>query len=251
MRIVFMALDDEFAGSMQFFVYERDPACVVGSIISTCAIYRKSPIQAFWFVLRKSGWRYGAEMFRMKIIRKVTGGSGKITPSRLAAAHRVRIHRSADVNSAESLAQLREWAPDLIVCTNFSHYVGADARNAARIAALNLHKSLLPYYRGMAPSFYALLNGEKKSGATLHKIAKGIDCGDIVCQTSVPIEKGDTVYSLNQKTSEAGGRMLAELLEQAIDCGIESAPQPDRDWTYYTYPSPADVRRFLRRGGRF
>jgi methionyl-tRNA formyltransferase len=250
-RIAFLAVDDEFAGSMQSFLYARHPEWVVGSVIATQSIYRKSPIKAFWFVLRKSGFRYGAEMFKMKVVRRISGGAIKPSPTRLAKEHRVPLHFSSDINSDESLQQLRDWSPDVVIATNFSHYVGAKARGIARLGTWNLHKSYLPHFRGMAPSFYALLRGEKHAGATLHEISKGIDTGNILCQEAVEIVRNDSVYTLNQRTSEAGGRMLAEFLEHNEASRIQSYPQPSGDWPYYTYPSPADVRLFLRKGLRF
>ena len=251
MRVVFLSVDDEFAGRMQRYVYARRPEWVVGSLISTCSIYRKSPLAALWFVLRTSGFRYGAEMFRMKVVRRISGNSKTETPSVLARAHGVPMHWSADVNSTESLNQLSEWRPDTVIATNFSHYVGAAARRIARVGTWNLHKSYLPHYRGMAPSFYALLKGETRTGATLHEIAKGIDCGDILSQVSVDIEAGDTVYTLNRKTADAGGQMLIEFLEQASAGSVVPKPQPAGEWPYYTYPTPGDVRRFFAKGLRF
>ncbi len=103
----------------------------------------------------------------------------------------------------------------------------------------------------MAPSFYALLNGEKSVGATLHKITKGFDKGDIIRQIEVPVAPGDTVYSLNRKTSEAGGRMLAAYLEVANLEEIAATPQPPGDWPAYSYPTRAEMRAFRKKGLRF
>ena len=251
MRIVFLAVDDEFAGSMQRYVYERHPEWVVGSVISTSVIYKKSWLGAMAFVLLRSGFRYGAEMFRMKVIRKLTRAQKVITPSQLARAHNVEIFYSGNINEEASLGRLRSWAPDLIISTNFSHYVGERVWSTARSGVWNLHKSYLPYYRGMAPSFYALLNGERRVGATLHKIAKGFDTGDIITQVEVQVEVGDTVHSLNLKTSEAGGRMMADFLEDTDLGQVVATPQPDGDWRNYSYPSRADIKAFCKKGLRF
>jgi len=251
MKIVFLAVDDEFAGSMQRYVYERHPDWVVGSVISTSVIYKKSWLGAMVFVLRRSGFRYGAEMFRMKVIRKLTRAQNVITPSQLAKAHNVEIFYSGNINEEASLSRLRSWAPDLIISTNFSHYVGARVWSTARSGVWNLHKSYLPHYRGMAPSFYALLNGERRVGATLHKIAKGFDTGDIITQVEVPVQVGDTVHSLNLKTSDAGGRMMADFLEDTDLGQVAATPQPDGDWRNYSYPSRADIKAFCKKGLRF
>ncbi len=60
----------------------------------------------------------------------------------------------------------------------------------------------------MAPSFHALLEGANKVGATLHIVSKQFDDGDILAQVEVAVTEQDSVYSLNRRTSEAGGRML-------------------------------------------
>ena len=103
----------------------------------------------------------------------------------------------------------------------------------------------------MAPSFYALLQGEPCVGVTLHKITKQIDAGDIIRQAQVPVEPGDSVYSLNRRTSDVGGRMLAEVMHEADRGDVVALPQPAGDWPNYTYPTRAQVRAFLRKGFRF
>jgi len=232
-------------------VYANYPSWVVGSVISTCSIYRKSPLEAFWFVLRKSGFRYGAEMFRMKIIRRLSGRGPTTTPTRLANDHYVPVHYCADINAEQSLQQLTDWKPDIVVATNFSHIVGQQARKIAKHGTWNMHKSYLPHFRGMAPSFFALLNGSEQTGVTLHEIEKGIDTGNIIRQIPIEILPSDTVYSLNQKTAEAGGRLLSDIVGGENLNALESTPQPAGDWPYYTFPSPQDVRRFLDLGLRF
>jgi folate-dependent phosphoribosylglycinamide formyltransferase PurN len=251
MRIVFLSVDDEFAGSMQKYLYQRHPEWVVGSVISTCVIYKKSKLGAIFFVIKRSGFRYGVEMFRMKIIRKLMGSGTQITPSQLAGQHNVETFYSKNINDPESLARLKAWSPDLIISTNFSHYVGDRVRAIGRAGTWNLHKSYLPHYRGIAPSFYALLNGETRVGVTLHQIAKGFDTGDIIRQTEVPIIPGDSVYTLNQKTSDAGGRLMAQVLEEAEHQWPVPTPQPAGDWPNHTYPSRIHIQAFREKGLRF
>ena len=251
MRIVFLAVDDEFAGSMQRYVYEQLGASVVGSVISTCSVYKKSRFGAMIFVLRRSGLRYGLEMFKMKVVRKMMPSEEKTGPSQLAMKYGVETFYTSNINSDSSVNRLMSWAPDIIISTNFSHYLGERVRRIARIGTWNLHKSYLPHYRGMAPSFYALLQGERCVGVTLHKISKQIDAGDIIRQAQVPLEPGDSVYSLNRRTSDVGGRMLAEVMHEADRGEVVALPQPAGDWPNYTYPTRAQVRAFLRKGFRF
>ena len=59
----------------------------------------------------------------------------------------------------------------------------------------NFHFSLLPKYRGCHTNFYQILNGEKKTGVTLHLIDKGIDTGNIIDKISFKIPLNQTAYS--------------------------------------------------------
>jgi folate-dependent phosphoribosylglycinamide formyltransferase PurN len=251
MRIVFLALNDEFAGRMQSYVYKKHPEWVVGSVISTRPIYKKTKIGGLLFLLKNSGFVYLSEMIKMKIVRKMFGRDQIETPEKLAKANHVDIYYSSNINDSQSLAQLAAWAPDLIISTNFSHYIADRARRSARVGTWNLHKSFLPHYRGMAPSFYALLNGEKKVGTTLHQVAKGFDTGDILCQIEVPICDGDSVELLNRKTSDLGGKMMAEYLEKIDLSDIRGTPQPEGGWPNYSYPTRLDVKVFRKMGCRF
>lgn len=251
LRVVFLAVDDEFAGLMQKYVYERHPEWIVGSVISSCLLYRKSNLQAALFLARHSGFMYMAEMIKMKIVRQLANGREATPPTALARAHGVEIYRTADINNADGLAKLRAWRPDLIISTNFSQYVGKEARGTAAVGAWNLHKSYLPQYRGMAPNFYALKEGVETVGATLHVLEKGFDTGDILDQVKLAISPGEGVYQLNKRTADAGGRLLLNFLQRGDLSNITATPQPEGDWPTYSYPTRADVRAFRRGGGRF
>ena len=247
-----LAVDDEFAGEMQRFIYASHPDWVVGSVLSSCMIYKRSRIGGALFVLRSSGLVFLAEMIRMKLLRGMLDRRRRFFPSQLAKANHTPVFITADINAPASIEKLRSWQPDLVISTNFSHYIGKTVRESvARHGCWNLHKSLLPKYRGMAPVFHALLEGEKCVGATLHVVAKGFDTGAIIAQAEVPVTRQDTVYSLNRKTSEAGGRLMAKTLERGDLSALKPTSQPEGNWRNYTYPTAAEVAAFRGKGLRF
>jgi methionyl-tRNA formyltransferase len=192
------------------------------------------------------------EMVHMKIVRLFVDKEKKYRPTQLAQQHGVEQFLSADINDPASIAKLKSWNPDIIISTNFSHYVGKTVRESiASYGCWNLHKSLLPQYRGMAPSFHALLEGTTTVGATLHVLAKGFDTGDLLAQVKVPVTASDTVYSLNRRTSVAGGKLMAKFLEGYDPQMTKAVAQPAGDWKNYTYPTRAEVKAFLKKGLRF
>ena len=64
--------------------------------------------------------------------------------------------------------QLQALAPDYIFSFYYRYMIPAQILACAKIAALNMHGSLLPKYRGRAPVNWAILHGETETGATLH-----------------------------------------------------------------------------------
>jgi folate-dependent phosphoribosylglycinamide formyltransferase PurN len=252
MRIVLLSVDDEYAGELQRPLYELHSEWIVGSVISSRLMYKRSNLGAAWFTFRTCGLIFLLEMVHIKLLRWFIDKKKRFLPTQLAEQHRVEQFRCANINDEESIARVRCWNPDLIISTNFSHYIGKTVRESvARYGCWNLHKSLLPQYRGMAPSFHALLEGAGKVGVTLHVVAKGFDTGEILAQDEVPVTKSDTVYNLNRKTSLAGGKLLVSFLEKYDPQTTKPTPQPDGDWKNYTYPTPAEVREFLNKGLRF
>jgi methionyl-tRNA formyltransferase len=251
MKIIFLSVDDEYAGAMQSPLFDLHPEWVKGSVISSCRIYKKTTSQAVRFLLAQCGWTYVQSMLWIKMGSQLVPGRRAPTPSRLAKKHGVPIYHSANINDEASLRWLAAQSPDLVISTNFNHYVGGRARSIAKIGTWNLHKSYLPHYRGMAPGFYALLNGEPWSGATLHVMDAGFDTGDIIQQVKVPIRDGDTVFALNSRIARAGGKMLAALLDHFDPEHLAPAAQPPGEWPTYSYPSREDLRRFRSKALEF
>ena len=79
---------------------------------------------------------------------------------------------------------------------------------------INLHASLLPQYRGAAPIHWAIINGEKQTGATTFFINEHIDEGNMILAQEVPILKEDDAGSLHDKLLYVGKNLVLETLKQ-------------------------------------
>jgi len=67
---------------------------------------------------------------------------------------------------------------------------------------LNVHNSLLPKYRGLHAFTWAIINGEKETGYTLHKVEQGIDNGGIISQVKIIINEIDDINSIFCKAND-------------------------------------------------
>jgi methionyl-tRNA formyltransferase len=180
-----------------------------------------------------------------------TGGNR--APASLRAVARLygaRFSSERSANAPEVVQRLRGQAPDIIVSFSAPEVFGEELLGLPRLGCINLHCSLLPHYRGLLPSFWVLHNGEKRSGATVHYMAAGIDDGDILAQREVDISTCRTMFQVLTATKAAGGELMLEAVRALRDGSI--APRPNRleEGSYYTWPSDDDVKRFHDRGLR-
>jgi methionyl-tRNA formyltransferase len=100
-------------------------------------------------------------------------------------------------------SQLKKISPDFIFSFYYRRMLPPEVLAAAKRGAFNMHGSLLPKYRGRAPVNWAVLNGERETGATLHEMVAKPDAGRIVDQQAVPIGPDETAGEVMAKVSAA------------------------------------------------
>ena len=146
--------------------------------------------------------------------------------AKLAAKYDIPVHTPESVNSPDWIAKIRSWAPDLILSFYYRNMIDEEILSVPRLGAFNLHGSLLPKYRGRAPINWAILNGEKQTGMTLHHMVKKADAGDIVDEEAVPIGIEDTAQDVFGKAVKAA-RLVLERQLDALTAG--TAPRRVQD----------------------
>ena len=149
----------------------------------------------------------------------------------------VRTPLKLDESELEYFLSLK---PELVLSFYYRALIPKAVLDAPRLGAYNIHGALLPKYRGRACVNWAVLNGERQTGATLHVMTEKADCGDIVDQEAVPIEFTDTALDVFMKVAEAARLILARTLP-ALEAG--NAPrrqQNEAEATYFGRRRPAD-----------
>lgn len=101
--------------------------------------------------------------------------------------------------------------------------------------ALNVHPSLLPLYRGPNPFYWAIADGRRETGVTIHQLNEKVDHGDIYWQKALPIQNDDTQGSLRKKLAELASEGVCELVRAANKTSLTSLANtlpedPGRFW---------------------
>ena len=148
----------------------------------------------------------------------------------------------AEANESQLERALGELQPDFIFSFYYRSLLAAPLLAAARRGALNMHGSLLPKYRGRAPVNWAILKGERETGATLHYMVERADAGDIVDQLAVPILQDDDAREVFAKVTVAAETILARSLPALIAGTAPRRAQVIEPGQYFGRRGPEDGR---------
>jgi methionyl-tRNA formyltransferase len=123
------------------------------------------------------------------------------------------------------LQELRSYNADLQIVVAF-RMLPEVVWNMPRLGTFNLHASLLPQYRGAAPINWAVMNGEKETGATTFMLQHEIDTGNIILQERISIADDENVGSVHDRLMTMGAGLVTRTVDLIIDSENNSQPVP-------------------------
>ena len=112
------------------------------------------------------------------------------------------------------IEKIADYKPDLIVVIAFGQKIGNELINLPPKAAINVHASLLPKYRGAAPINWAIINGETKTGISIITLAEKMDAGQILAQSQTDIEPNETAGRLHDRLAQIAAPLLLSTIDQ-------------------------------------
>ena len=160
----------------------------------------------------------------------------------VARAHGVPLLTPTSPNEADVIARLAALDADVILSVWYRRLLGDALLALPRVAALNLHGSLLPAYRGRAPLNWVLVNGETRTGVTLHHMTAEADAGDIVAQEPLDIHPDDTALTLYGRMVKAGVDLLLQRYPEVLAGVAPRQPQDHARATLVGRRRPEDGR---------
>jgi methionyl-tRNA formyltransferase len=129
-----------------------------------------------------------------------------------AVQHGLNILQPEKLKNPGFLEELRNLKADLQVVVAF-RMLPEIVWNMPPMGTINLHASLLPQYRGAAPINWAIINGEKETGATTFRLKHEIDTGNILLQDKITIGEDETAGELHDRIKKAGAQLLVRTVQ--------------------------------------
>ena len=171
-----------------------------------------------------------------------------LTFNQIAQFFNNKITTHQNINSAEALTDIKNFAPDLIISIRFGHIFHAPAIAIPKYGIINLHSGIIPKYRGIMSSFWAILNGEEELGCTLHYIDDArIDFGRIIgfSQKKLVWERSFifNVWAL----CEGGCKMIVDFIANIQEKNITTLdPNKFNEVNYFSTPEKNNVEKFCK-----
>lgn len=159
---------------------------------------------------------------------KGRGKEMQMTPVKSCALqYDIPVFQPVKVRAPEAVETLRGYEADVFIVAAFGQILSEEILTMPRYGCINIHASLLPKYRGSAPIQQVILEGEKETGITIMQMDKGIDTGDMLLQSVIPIAEKETGDSLHDKLADEGAKLIVEAL-QKLEAG-ELVPRKQND----------------------
>jgi methionyl-tRNA formyltransferase len=157
----------------------------------------------------------------------------------LARSHGIFVRTDAELRE-ETAALLRSLGIELILSFFYRAMLPSGILAVPRLGSYNMHGSLLPKYRGRACINWAIVNGERATGVTLHEMTEYADSGDIVDSETVPIGPEETAFALTLKIAGAARVVISRSIS-AIESGTPpKTPQDGTKATKFGRRTPSD-----------
>lgn len=167
----------------------------------------------------------------------------KPTPVKmLADKNGIPVFQPEKIRQQDNRKVVEDLRPDFIVVAAYGQILPDWFMQTARKAALNIHFSLLPKYRGAAPIAHAILNGDSVTGVTTMIMQQELDAGPILMQKRIPIGVTATRGDLENELSAIGAELLIETMEKCLAGSIQPAPQDADEVSWAPAISKNDAR---------
>jgi methionyl-tRNA formyltransferase len=258
MRIVFVTQDDPIyilPFFDEFFRQDRENIEVMG-IFSCKTMGERGRIR----LLRELLLMYGpvglVRLLSRRLGSKIAGwllattGKRFYSLAQLCRAFEISHAVIGNPNHEEYRTKIAALRPDLLVSVACPYILRDKLLSLPSQGCINIHHAPLPRYKGMMPTFWQMYQGERQVGVTIHTMAARVDEGSALLQEQLPIVPGESLDCLIRRTKRHGAHCMVKVLRQVAQGTQTIVAAEDLNGSYFTFPTPDEIREFRRRGYR-
>ena len=130
----------------------------------------------------------------------------------VALANQIEVEQPEKIKIDRAKDLFRSYNADLGVVVAYGRILPKEYLEAPKHGCINVHFSLLPKYRGAAPTNWAIINGERTTGVTTMFVEEELDAGPVLMQKETAIDVNETAPELMDRLSIMGAELLSETV---------------------------------------
>jgi len=263
-RIVLLSLDNLYPGLALPLLAEH----FQGRIVGICLSRRfGGKYGSFWTQIKKYYARSGPDFlvymslqlllfypmsYLAGAINRLLGRSKRVYPLRqLGRKYGIPVFSTREPNSDGIVQRIRSLKPDLIISCYFDHVIRQRLIEIPTSGVINIHTGILPDMKGPVPNVWAVIEGHKVVGASVHYVdAETLDTGPVLKISRVERNADESALSLDCRLLCLGARLAIEATAEIESGKARAVVQDQKAGHYFSYPTRDDLRRFYQRGGR-
>ncbi|MDY0361686.1 MAG: methionyl-tRNA formyltransferase [Desulforegulaceae bacterium] len=142
----------------------------------------------------------------------------------------IEVFQPEKIKEPEAMEKIKSLNPDFLIVAAYGQILPKKLLEIPKFAPINIHASILPFYRGASPIQHAILNMEKETGITTMFMDEGLDTGDILHIEKIKIHENDTAGSLHDRLGSLGADAIIFTLKNFEK--IKRQKQDNRISTY-------------------
>src|SRR5436305_4983793 len=175
-----------------------------------------------------------------RLLLPVLNSSLHSSIAQFAGERRIPVWEVSRMSDPEIISTLAAYQPDFICVACFTLRIPRVILDIPRLGCLNVHPSLLPAHRGPVPLFWALRQGSKQTGVTIHFMDEGMDTGDMLAQAVIEVPDGISYTELELQCAIRGGELLAKAVWELYEGYAVRVAQDETRSSYQSFPTDED-----------
>lgn len=249
-KIVIVTNGNYFSNLILNILFDKYKENICGVIIIYGDYYGGTGLKTLWNVGSATVPQYVVykvlQFIAFKIARLVFRKT-KLSVWDLVKVFNIPLILNKNINSHQVVEFIRKLDPDLLVSVSCPQKISEQLISLTRHGGVNIHSSLLPAYAGLAPYYWVLSNGEKKTGVSVHYITEDFDAGNILVQKIMHIKPRISAFGLFKNLSKLGSSALFEGVKLALN-GEPGRPQNLLKRSYYSHPTRKSYKKLKQQG---
>jgi methionyl-tRNA formyltransferase len=138
---------------------------------------------------------------------------------------------------------------DIILSINVYQRMREPLLNLPKITAINNHFGMLPKYKGMAPYIWAMANGEKEIGLSVHHMVLEFDEGRLIKQEKLPLKPGDSAMGVYIRGCIVARKLISQAVAE-VQKDANAGVNQQGEGSYFSMPTRDCISRLYKKGYR-